>query len=669
MSMLQTNFINMGALSSKTLVLALALGVMFVGCKDEDDSPAVITLEPIVVNNTTVQLKAHFKTAPLTGEQYGFVWDGLKGPDFTKHILAFTTPPSSNDIIAELGGLDMGKEYFVRAFLKRGSSIDYGDEKSFVFGGLVPEVLKIAPDNAHWGDTIKIVGKNFSLDPRDIVCQFGQLISKVIYTSADTLECIVPFALASGTHLVKVKVGSSLSSGISFTLLNPEVSDISPSSATYLELVTIKGTNFHYKPSSNIVRFGSVPADVVSVSRESLTVKVPVDLNASTSVVSVQVDSQRVNASNSFTLLPSTITKVEPNVDRVGNIITIAGTNFNPSAIRNEVRFGNNKASVVEATSTELKVQVPNGIYDDRSVPLTVRVSDVTHNLTFTLKNAWIRKADIPAGMFGRYGGQGFASGGVAYAGLGLGSGVSSPYQDFYKFDEQTNSWEKIADYGGGKRYWSASFVINDIAYVGTGSKLTSGEGTNDFYKYDPQTDHWTRIADFPGTPATRAVGFSANGKGYVCLQTPDNNFWEYDPTLDVWTQKTTLITTPWGGIKKAVGAFVLDGRAFVIATLNSNSEFYEYDLTNDLWIRKNDLSGMSSHLPAVVATNAHAYYLSGSAALRYNISSDSWDTIDFDPVPSRIDAFFMTVGDKIFLGGGRENNYQDVWECDTTKL
>jgi hypothetical protein len=53
----------------------------------------------------------------------------------------------------------------------------------------------------------------------------------------------------------------------------------------------------------------------------------------------------------------------------------------------------------------------------------------------------------------------------------------------------------------------------------------------------------------------------------------------------------------------------------------------------------------------------------------RYDLQNDTWHLVDFDPVPTRNDAFFFSIGEKLFLGGGRENSYKDFWECDTSKL
>jgi N-acetylneuraminic acid mutarotase len=630
----------------------------------------VITLDP-EVNNSKAVLKGSFLSSLGEVEEYGFVWDALSNPDYSKRVIKFDSPLQKNaDITAELYDLDLEQAYYVRAYAKQGSDIFYGAEKSFIFGGLVPEVTSLVPTGAHWGDTIQIIGKNFTTRKDRVSVQFDDMLSNIVAASSDTILCVVPVTLSSTSLSVKVRIGNESSVGTSFSLLKPEIVNFTPESATYQDLLIIKGNNFHSNLTSNKVRFGEVTAEVVKATSSSLTVRVPVDIVASPATISVQVDSQRVYAEHEFRLLPMSVSGIWPTLERIGNIVTISGSNFNPSAASNDVFFGANKADVVEGSKTQLKVRVPNGIYDDHIVTVTVKVSGIEQQGPdlFTIENAWIRKADIYAGKYGRWGAQGFVIDGTGYAGLGAGAGVSSAYQDFYKFDNQNNSWTRVADFGGGKRYWTASFVIDGFAYVGTGSQTMSGEGSNDFYKYDPSNDTWTRVADFPGNPVTRAIGFSVNGKGYLCTPTTENNFWEYDPTDDVWKEKAVLVTSPWGGPKKAVGAFVLANHAYVLTSEYSRGELYEYDFHNDAWIRKNDVSDMGN-IPSVVSTQTHAYYIRDYSVLEYNMNSDSWKSVEFDPVPARYDAFSFGIGSAIYIGGGRDNNYSDFWECDTSKL
>src|SRR5688500_17336312 len=221
------------------LILFVILTSFILGCQEEDNKSGLVTLDPVVIDNSTVQLHGKFTGSPAAGEELGFVWDGLTNPEYPRSRVTVSTASSGNDLYGELTNLDFGKIYYVRTYRKNGSSIHYGDEKSFTFGGLVPEIAHLVPASAHLGDTVLIVGKNFSADKQRLALQFGSLLSTIISASGDTVKCIVPHHLAAGPHPISIKVGSNLSNSVSFNLHHPSVLNFSPTSATFLDVIEI----------------------------------------------------------------------------------------------------------------------------------------------------------------------------------------------------------------------------------------------------------------------------------------------------------------------------------------------------------------------------------------------------------------------------------------------
>lgn len=57
-----------------------------------------------------------------------------------------------------------------------------------------------------------------------------------------------------------------------------------------------------------------------------------------------------------------TISSFSPIKDSTGGVVTIIGTNFSSTISNNEVKFNNTPAIIVSATTTTLKVTVPNGL-------------------------------------------------------------------------------------------------------------------------------------------------------------------------------------------------------------------------------------------------------------------------------------------------------------------
>lgn len=70
-----------------------------------------------------------------------------------------------------------------------------------------------------------------------------------------------------------------------------------------------------------------------------------------------------------------TVTGFSPSKGKVGDVVTITGTNFSTDKSRNEVRFKAALASVATASATQLQVKVPSGATDGT---LSVKIGDLT---------------------------------------------------------------------------------------------------------------------------------------------------------------------------------------------------------------------------------------------------------------------------------------------------
>ncbi len=140
----------------------------------------------------------------------------------------------------------------------------------------------------------------------------------------------------------------------------------------------------------------------------------------------------------------------------------------------------------------------------------------------------WKEKTSFP--LPGRRWASGFSIYGFGFSGMGY--NYSQEYfNDFWKYDVNTNSWTQIADYPGSSRGYAVSFVINGYAFTGSGF---DGALKGDFYRYDLNNNLWTAIASFGGQPTSAAASFQLNGKGYVVGGVDTfgykNELWEYTP-------------------------------------------------------------------------------------------------------------------------------------------
>jgi len=197
--------------------------------------------------------------------------------------------------------------------------------------------------------------------------------------------------------------------------------------------------------------------------------------------------------------------------------------------------------------------------------------------------NTWALKASLPAAS--RYYVCGFSIGTKGYIGTGevnAGDSVLGRYyQDFWEWNQATNTWSRKADFPGVPRFGTVSFSIGTKGYVGTGIDSVAG-GYNDFYEWDQSSNTWTTKTSLPTFQGRGlATGFSIGTKGYIGTQgyfssSTLDDLWEWNQSTDSWTQKATMNTI---STSQAVG-FSIGTKGYIGTGTSNNtdlSDFWEY--------------------------------------------------------------------------------------------
>ncbi len=175
------------------------------------------------------------------------------------------------------------------------------------------------------------------------------------------------------------------------------VISFSPGTGPVGTTVTIAGTGFSATPSLNTVTFNGTTATVTSATATNLVVTVP--SGATTGTIGETSPSGSATSASSFTVASvvgqPTITSFSPTIGVNGTTLTISGTNFSSTPLKNRVLFNNlgvlavssasattlSTAVGVVATSGHLTVATPSGFgvsSDDFFVPpAPYGVSDV----------------------------------------------------------------------------------------------------------------------------------------------------------------------------------------------------------------------------------------------------------------------------------------------------
>jgi len=142
----------------------------------------------------------------------------------------------------------------------------------------------------------------------------------------------------------------------------------------------------------------------------------------------------------------------------------------------------------------------------------------------------------------GRHYATGFAIGGKGYVGSGYSGITSSVLNDFWEWDQNTNTWSQKANIPGTGRNEATGFSVGGYGYLGTGYMPSP---VSDFYQYNPATNTWTTIAPFGGGVRVESVSFSIGNSGYLGTGWDGisfrNDFWEYhrEDSVTVVTELT----------------------------------------------------------------------------------------------------------------------------------
>jgi PKD repeat protein len=198
--------------------------------------------------------------------------------------------------------------------------------------------------------------------------------------------------------------------------------------------------------------------------------------------------------------------------------------------------------------------------------------------------NQWTQLANVPGPARGYA--VGFALGGKGYIGGGISGCGGIGLNDFYSYNPSTGKWDTIAPCpakGCGQQ--AVAFAIGNYGYVGTGDSVGSTSvPQKDFWRYDPSSNTWTRMADFGGGVRGGASGFATCDKGYIGLgynnssqSVVENDFWQYDPVKNSWTQIANF-----GGVARQVApSFVINKSCFVTLGVAGNNatqtDIWEY--------------------------------------------------------------------------------------------
>ncbi len=145
----------------------------------------------------------------------------------------------------------------------------------------------------------------------------------------------------------------------------PAITSVTPDSGAVGDTIKIIGTNFGSTQGTSSVKFGIVSA-ATFINWTSAEIRVKIPIGASTDSINVSVSNKPSNKIRFKVLVSSTapnITSVSPDSGKVGDTITVNGTNFGTTQSSSTVSFGaTNATAIIPWSATQVKVIVPSGL-------------------------------------------------------------------------------------------------------------------------------------------------------------------------------------------------------------------------------------------------------------------------------------------------------------------
>lgn len=231
-------------------ILAVLFVVFLVAaCTKEEVSPRsyprLITEGVTEIDNQGAMFSGVLTFAPDEVLDHGFLWSEyssvlIGGSD--KISLGKATGAGSFEAFCERG-LDAGRTYYMRSYAKNKTHLVYGNIVKFVAKGSKPFVLKdFYPAIASWGDTVALIGENFSSLASSNTIKFNDVQAYLLGATKDTLRVLVPSSLGvefSNVTVTRASIVSTIAK--SFQLRVPVIESVTPSKADVNAKVTISG--------------------------------------------------------------------------------------------------------------------------------------------------------------------------------------------------------------------------------------------------------------------------------------------------------------------------------------------------------------------------------------------------------------------------------------------
>ena len=315
-------------------IVFLFSSIFLITCKDDDDNdnlyPVIFTGPVTGVSSAGAVFQGLFNGRDISKiDDHGFVWDTKDNPELGSTNFKSLGSSAKEKFSAEISfALETNKTYYVRAFYKMGKTIFYGHSVSFAsLGSKAPVITALEPEKASWGDTISVIGENFSFRIADLSVRFGPHTANLVSASDTFLRAVVPQQLDTIYSGVSVNLfGNQAFSVQKFSLLPPEIYNVSLVEAYFKSEIVITGK--HFKKDYTRVYFDDKEATQIEINPDRIICRIPFYEKSTEVSLKVEVISQEDKFSQKIRVLVPEITRLSAYEGTWRDTITIYGENF-----------------------------------------------------------------------------------------------------------------------------------------------------------------------------------------------------------------------------------------------------------------------------------------------------------------------------------------------------
>lgn len=252
---------------------------------------------------------------------------------------------------------------------------------------------------------------------------------------------------------------------------------------------------------------------------------------------------------------------------------------------------------------------------------------------------------------------------------------------DLWQYNTQNDTWTSLGKTPFKERVNATACVHDGVAYIGLGFNGRYNNSTGylkDWWAYNPSKNTWQPLSDYPANTTARAVCMVGDGElyvGYGFCWTYERDMYCYDIAEDKWgyidvhldRKATTFPTRSFGGVGTTCQGRHFAGTGFRAYSLNWWGEF----LPEGKWIKRKDVPGKRT-TAACAATNDFIYVIGGhhfggvntdgkvlADIQQYDPQTDTWQYIGQLPNGGRMNHVAFSVGKRVFVGGGENENLQ----------